>query len=56
MDYKTGDADLTEDEIWQLHERQAALYADVLLRQGFDHVKCAFVSVEQGVVSRYDYE
>ena len=56
VDYKTGDADLTEDEIWQLHERQAALYADVLLRQGFDHVKCAFVSVEQGVVSRYDYE
>ena len=47
IDYKTGDRDLSEDEIREHHAMQAELYADVLLHQGFAQVECAFVCVER---------
>ena len=64
IDYKTGDRDLSEDEIRERHAMQAELYADVLLRQGFARVECAFVCVEredsvrtgQPFVARYRFE
>ena len=46
IDYKTGDRDLSEDEVRERHAMQAELYADVLLHQGFEQVECAFVCVE----------
>ncbi len=47
VDYKTGDADLTEQEAWERHEMQASLYAGVLAELGFEDVTCAFVCVER---------
>ncbi len=47
VDYKTGDAGLTLDEVRERHAMQAELYADVLLHQGFAQVDCAFVCVER---------
>ena len=47
VDYKTGDAGLTADEVRERHAMQAGLYADVLLQQGFAQVECAFVCVER---------
>ena len=55
VDYKTGDLDLTEEEVAQRHELQARLYAETLLSQGFAEVNCAFICVETGVVVRWDY-
>ncbi len=55
VDYKTGDLDLTEDEVYERHERQARLYADVLLARGFAGVSCAFICVETGVIARWEY-
>lgn len=56
VDYKTGDIGLTKEEVHARYEQQAKLYASVLLAQGFDHVSCAFVCVETGMVVRYEYE
>ncbi|MDD6692820.1 MAG: PD-(D/E)XK nuclease family protein, partial [Olsenella sp.] len=47
IDYKTGDADLTDQEAWERHEMQASLYAGVLAELGFEDVTCAFVCVER---------
>lgn len=47
IDYKTGDAQKTPQQLYDTHELQAKLYADVLLRQGFTSVECAFVCVER---------
>ena len=47
VDYKTGDAGLSVDEVRVRHAMQAQFYADVLLREGFTHVTCAFVCVER---------
>lgn len=55
VDYKTGDLDLSEAEVYERHESQAKLYADVLLSQGFAHVTCAFICVETGVVVRWTW-
>ena len=56
VDYKTGDLGLGEDEVRERHALQAQLYASVLLSQGFDHVSCAFIAVETGVVARYEFD
>lgn len=53
VDYKTGDIGLDESQMRLRHEAQASLYADVLLRAGFDSVECAFVAVETGLVVRW---
>ncbi|MBR3313767.1 MAG: UvrD-helicase domain-containing protein [Atopobiaceae bacterium] len=55
VDYKTGDLDLTEEEVAQRHELQARLYAETLLAQGFAEVSCAFICVETGIVARWNY-
>ena len=55
VDYKTGDLDLTEDEVYERHEPQAKLYAQTLLDQGFSSVSCVFVCVETGVVARWEW-
>ena len=47
VDYKTGDRDLTEDEIFASHQMQANFYASVLMSQGFESVECCFVCVER---------
>lgn len=63
VDYKTGDAGLSPEEVRASHASQAALYARVLLEQGLSHVDCAFVCVErddprepgQPLVVRYSF-
>ncbi len=63
VDYKTGDAGLSPEEVRAHHAAQAALYARVLLEQGLAHVDCAFVCVErddprepgQPLVVRYSF-
>ena len=55
VDYKTGDIGMSEEEVYARHETQAELYAHVLLTQGFDYVRLAFVGVETGIVARYEY-
>ena len=55
VDYKTGDIGMGEEEVRSRHETQAELYAHVLLAQGFEYVRLAFVCVETGVVARYEY-
>lgn len=63
VDYKTGDAGLTPDEVRARHALQAEFYAGVLLREGFSQVSCAFVCVErddpdapgQPLVARYSF-
>ncbi len=47
VDYKTGDAGLTLDELRERHQMQAKFYTDVLLGLGFKEVECAFVCVER---------
>jgi hypothetical protein len=62
LDYKTGDANLTFDEIKAHHEMQARFYAYVLMQQGYEAVECAFVCVErddgsgQPIVVRYAFD
>lgn len=61
IDYKTGDADKSAEELRQCHEMQARYYAHILLDQGFVTVSCAFVCVERDdgtgepVVVRYEF-
>ena len=63
VDYKTGDAGLSVDEVRARHALQAQFYAEVLLREGFARVTCAFVCVEredpadpsQPLVVRYEF-
>ncbi|WP_158094531.1 UvrD-helicase domain-containing protein [Olsenella sp. An293] len=47
VDYKTGDAGLSPEEVRERHAMQAEFYAGVLLDQGFSSVSCAFVCVER---------
>lgn len=47
VDYKTGDAGLTPEEVCERHAMQAEFYAGVLLAEGFSSVECAFVCVER---------
>lgn len=47
VDYKTGDRDLTVEEVRAVHEMQANFYASVLMSQGYDAVECCFVCVER---------
>lgn len=62
IDYKTGDAGLTLEQIRERHAMQAGYYADVLLRLGYASVECAFVCVEledasgEPVVVRYSFD
>ena len=62
VDYKTGDAGLTLEQIRKRHAMQAGYYADVLLRLGYTSVECAFVCVEledasgEPVVARYSFD
>ena len=62
VDYKTGDAGLSFEEIVARHEMQANFYATVLMRQGYERISCAFVCVElddgrgQPVVARYEFD
>ena len=62
VDYKTGDAKLSAEELRANHEMQANFYAWVLMRQGMQSVECAFVCVErdagdgQPEVVRYSFD
>lgn len=67
VDYKTGDAGLTLEQVQARHAMQANFYAHVLMQQGFTEVRCAFVCVErdaaevggtlgQPVVATYDFD
>lgn len=62
IDYKTGDAGLTTDEVYARHEMQANFYAYVMRSQGCRSVECAFVCVErdrgdgQPIVVRYAFD
>lgn len=62
IDYKTGDAGLTMDEVYARHEMQANFYAYVMRSQGCRSVECAFVCVErdrgdgQPIVVRYAFD
>ncbi len=47
VDYKTGDAGLSIEEVRERHAMQAEFYAGVLLTEGFERVECAFVCVER---------
>lgn len=47
IDYKTGDADLSYDEVYARHKRQAHVYYNVLRARGFTTITCAFVCVER---------
>ena len=64
VDYKTGDAGLSPEEVRERHAMQAEFYAGVLLAEGFEHVDCAFVCVERDdpsapgepLVARYAFD
>jgi len=62
VDYKTGDAHLTLEQIRARHALQAAFYASVLVRLGYESVECAFACVElddgsgEPVVVRYRFD
>ena len=62
VDYKTGDAGLTYEQIEERHAMQANFYASVLARLGYESIECAFVCVElmdgfgEPVVARYRFE
>ena len=64
VDYKTGDAGLSLEEVRERHAMQADFYAGVLLAEGFSAVECAFVCVERDdpaspgepLVVRYAFE
>ena len=47
VDYKTGDAGLSLEEVRERHAMQAEFYAGVLLAEGYGQVECAFVCVER---------
>lgn len=47
IDYKTGDANLSYDEVYARHKRQAHVYYNVLRARGFTTITCAFVCVER---------
>ncbi len=47
VDYKTGDAGLSIEEVRERHAMQAEFYAGVLLAESFERVECAFVCVER---------
>ncbi len=47
VDYKTGDAGLSSDEVRSRHALQAQFYAGILLAEGYERVDCAFVCVER---------
>ena len=47
VDYKTGDAGLSEEELRAHHEMQANFYASVLMQGGLKDVECAFCCVER---------
>ena len=47
VDYKTGDAGLSPEEVRERHAMQAEFYAGVLLAEGFERVDAAFVCVER---------
>ena len=47
VDYKTGDAGLSREEVRERHAMQAEFYAGVLLAEGLERVECAFVCVER---------
>ena len=47
VDYKTGDAGLSLEEVRERHAMQAEFYAGVLLAEGFSAVECTFVCVER---------
>lgn len=63
VDYKTGDAGLSPEEVRERHAMQAEFYAGVLLAEGYEHVSCAFVCVERDdadapgepLVARYEF-
>ena len=63
VDYKTGDAGLSADEVRERHAMQAEFYAGVMLDEGCDQVSCAFVCVERDdpdapgepLVARYEF-
>ena len=63
VDYKTGDAGLSEDEVRERHAMQAEFYAGVMLDEGCNQVSCAFVCVERDdpdapgepLVARYEF-
>ncbi len=46
IDYKTGDINLSAEQIKKRHALQANYYAHILFLQGFKKVTCAFVCVE----------
>lgn len=64
VDYKTGDAGLSPEEVRARHAMQAEFYASVLLAEGHEHVSCAFVCVERDdpsapdepLVARYGFD
>ena len=64
VDYKTGDAGLSPEEVRERHAMQAEFYAGVLLAEGFERVTCAFVCVEredpdapgEPLVARYAFD
>ena len=47
IDYKTGDANLSYDEVYARHKRQAHVYYNVLRARGCTTITCAFVCVER---------
>ena len=63
VDYKTGDAGLSPEEVRERHSMQAEFYAGVLLAEGYESVECAFVCVEredeaspgEPLVARYEF-
>ena len=63
VDYKTGDAGLSPEEVRERHAMQAEFYAGVLLAEGFACVDAAFVCVEredpdapgEPLVARYSF-
>lgn len=62
VDYKTGDAGLSFEEVLDRHEMQANFYAHVMMSQGYKRVSCAFVCVERDcgdgepIVARYEFD
>ena len=47
IDYKTGDRDLSLEEIRDKHKLQAKLYCEALTILGYEKIDCAFVCVER---------
>lgn len=62
IDYKTGDATKSFDQLVESHREQASLYAEVAKTEGFSKVSCAFVCVERNdghdepLVVRYEFD